>query len=129
LASLFLPFSQLDASTTRHYGGTGLGLSIVCRLVELMDGETGVESTEGAGSVFWFTARFSASARKSEPRRFDAQLFENRRALIVDDNATNRKVLSRQLAHLGMSPTCVDSPDAALQALQTTLNGEPPFDL
>jgi len=130
LASLFQPFSQLDASTTRHYGGTGLGLSIVRRLVELMDGEAGVESTVDVGSLFWFTARFSTSARKSESRRFDVALFANRRVLIVDDNATNRKVLSRQLLHLGMNPTCVDSADAALQALQAAnLNGEPPFDL
>ncbi len=127
--SLFQPFSQLDASTTRHYGGTGLGLSIVRRLVEMMDGETGVESIEGDGSLFWFTARFSTSARGSESRRRDAGIFENRRVLVVDDNATNRKVLSQQLKHLGMRPTCVDNAEAALQALQTTLHGEPPFDL
>jgi signal transduction histidine kinase/ligand-binding sensor domain-containing protein/CheY-like chemotaxis protein/HPt (histidine-containing phosphotransfer) domain-containing protein len=129
IESLFLPFSQIDASTTRHYGGTGLGLSIVRRLVALMNGEVGVESTEGAGSTFWFTARFGASARQSEPRRFDAEILAQRRVLIVDDNATNRKVLSRQLTQLGMIPTCVDLADAALRALEATLDGDPPFDL
>jgi signal transduction histidine kinase/ligand-binding sensor domain-containing protein/CheY-like chemotaxis protein/HPt (histidine-containing phosphotransfer) domain-containing protein len=127
--SLFQPFSQLDASTTRHYGGTGLGLSIVRRLVEMMNGETGVDSTVGTGSVFWFTARFATSAGKSESGLFDSALFEKRRVLVIDDNATNRKVLSRQLEHLGMSSTCVDSADAALQALDATLINEPPFDI
>jgi signal transduction histidine kinase/ligand-binding sensor domain-containing protein/DNA-binding response OmpR family regulator len=129
IESLFQPFSQIDASTTRHYGGTGLGLSIVRRLVALMGGEVGVDSTEGSGSMFWFTARFGASARKSETRRFDAQILEKRRVLIVDDNATNRKVLSRQLTQLGMIPVCVDRADAALRALEATLDADSPFDL
>jgi signal transduction histidine kinase/CheY-like chemotaxis protein/HPt (histidine-containing phosphotransfer) domain-containing protein len=129
--SLFQPFSQIDASTTRHYGGTGLGLSIMKRLVELMGGEAGVDSTEGVGSVFWFTASFGASAQRSEIRRFNAEILKDRRVLIVDDNATNRKVLSRQLTQLGMNSVCVDGADAALQALQSTVgvDGEPPFDL
>jgi len=129
IGALFQPFSQLDASTTRHHGGTGLGLSIVRRLVELMGGETGAESTEGAGSVFWFTARFSASARKPASRRVDAAIFENRRVLVVDDNATNREVLSGQLKHLGMHPTCAANAEDALGALRASLDGEPPFDL
>jgi len=129
IESLFQPFSQIDTSTTRHYGGTGLGLSIVRRLVALMDGEVGVESNTGLGSVFWFTGRFGVSARKSEPRPYDVQILEKRRVLIVDDNATNRKVLSRQLTQLGMNPTCVDHADAALRALEATLGGDPPFDL
>ena len=127
--SLFQPFSQLDASTTRHYGGTGLGLSIVRRLVDMMNGETGVESSVGAGSVFWFTARFAASAGNSQNGHFDNASFEKRRVLVIDDNATNRKVLSRQLEHLGMIPTCVDNADAALQALDAALINESPFDI
>ncbi len=127
--SLFQPFSQIDTSTTRHYGGTGLGLSIVRRLVEMMGGEVGVDSTEGVGSVFWFTAKFGVSACKSEAHSLNAALLENRRVLIVDDNAANREVLSRQLTQLGMKPTCVDSAEAALQALQAALDGEPSFDL
>jgi signal transduction histidine kinase/DNA-binding response OmpR family regulator/HPt (histidine-containing phosphotransfer) domain-containing protein len=117
LGSLFQPFSQLDASTTRHYGGTGLGLSIVRRLVELMGGEVGVTSATGEGSVFWFGARFGGSAKQEAVTQVDAGILANRRVLVVDDNATNRKVLNRQLTHLGMRPTCVDSARAALELL------------
>ena len=129
IESLFQPFSQIDASTTRHYGGTGLGLSIVSRLVALMGGESGVKSTEGSGSVFWFTARLGSSVRRSEVRRYDAAVLENRRALIVDDNATNRKVLSRQLTQLGMHPDCVEHADGALRALEAAADTGSPFDL
>jgi ligand-binding sensor domain-containing protein/signal transduction histidine kinase/CheY-like chemotaxis protein/HPt (histidine-containing phosphotransfer) domain-containing protein len=127
--SLFQPFSQVDVSTTRHHGGTGLGLSIVRRLAELMDGDSGVESTLGVGSTFWFTARFGVSTYKSETRRFSSDTLKNRRALVVDDNATNRKVLSQQLAQLGMNSICVDNAAAALQALESSVNGGVPFDL
>ncbi|MDP9010747.1 MAG: response regulator [Pseudomonadota bacterium] len=129
IESLFQPFSQFDASTTRHFGGTGLGLSIVRRLVALMDGDSGGESIEGLGSMFWFTARFGASTRKSESRRFDPEVLKNRHVLVVDDNATNRKVLSQQLTQLGMSSACVDNADAALQALQDSVHAGPRFDL
>src|SRR5258708_7645030 len=83
LESLFQPFSQIDTSTTRHYGGTGLGLSIVVRLVVLMNAETGVESTVHVDSSFWFTARFANSAGKSEVLSFDAETLKNSRVLFV----------------------------------------------
>jgi signal transduction histidine kinase/ligand-binding sensor domain-containing protein/DNA-binding response OmpR family regulator len=127
--SLFQPFSQIDTSTTRHFGGTGLGLSIVRRLVALMDGHSGAESTEGVGSMFWFTARFGVSARKSEIRRFNSETLKHRRVLVVDDNATNRKVLSQQLTQLGMNFICVENANAALQALEDSVNGGGQFDL
>ena len=129
IESLFQPFSQIDASTTRHYGGTGLGLSIVSRLVALMGGETGVKSTDGSGSVFWFTARLGSSVRRSEVRRYDGAVLENRRVLIVDDNATNRKVLSRQLSQLGMRPDCVEHAEGGLRALEAAVDAGSPFDL
>jgi signal transduction histidine kinase/ligand-binding sensor domain-containing protein/DNA-binding response OmpR family regulator/HPt (histidine-containing phosphotransfer) domain-containing protein len=123
LESLFQPFCQLDASTTRHYGGTGLGLSIVRRLVELMGGDTGVTSATGKGSTFWFSARFGNSAKQETVSEVDARILTNRRVLVVDDNATNRKVLSRQLTHLGMHPTCADSARAALDTLDAEAAG------
>jgi signal transduction histidine kinase/ligand-binding sensor domain-containing protein/CheY-like chemotaxis protein/HPt (histidine-containing phosphotransfer) domain-containing protein len=130
LESLFLPFSQVDASTTRHFGGTGLGLSIVRRLVELMGGQAGVQSTEGAGSVFWINARFGVSARRSEEiYPIDPEALGGRRVLIVDDNATNRGVLQRQFTQLGMLPTCVNDAAAAWRALEDGLAEAKPFDL
>ncbi len=128
--ALFQPFSQVDASTTRHFGGTGLGLSIVRRLTELMGGQAGVHSTEGVGSVFWFNAEFGVSTRTAEePQAADPQALMHRRVLIVDDNATNRGVLHRQFAQLGMLPTCVEHADAAWRALEEALVNSRPYEL
>ncbi len=129
VGALFQPFSQIDSSTTRHYGGTGLGLSIVRRLVELMHGETGVVSNEGSGSMFWFTARFGRSGAKRETQFLDADVLKNRRALIVDDNATNRKVLRLQLAQFGIQTHSVDSAEAAIAELGVAAGAQQPFDL
>ncbi len=126
---LFQPFSQLDSSTTRHFGGTGLGLSIVRRLVELMQGEVGVSSTEGVGSVFWFTAHFGVSDVQLDDTRADLSALMNRRALVVDDNATNRKVLTLQLAQLGMNSHSVANAREALDALRDAQHDQQPYDV
>ena len=99
---LFNAFQQADASTTRRFGGTGLGLAISKRLAELMGGEIGVESVEGRGSTFWFTADLGVRPLPPE-RRDGAPRAEIRgvRILAVDDNRTNRLVMAEQLASWG----------------------------
>jgi PAS domain S-box-containing protein len=118
LAKLFQPFMQADSSTTRKYGGTGLGLSIVKRLVEMMGGTVGVDSQAGVGSKFWFTLPLHRLDSGANAPATDAQLLRGKRLLIVDDNATNRRVLSLQLAHLGCAVTISDGGEAAMIALE-----------
>lgn len=105
---LFKAFSQADTSTTRKYGGTGLGLAISARLVQLMGGEIWLESQAGQGSIFHFTLPFGlvcgpvARARPVEPEQVHGLP-----VLIVDDNATNRRILEEMLTNWGMKPTTV----------------------
>jgi PAS domain S-box-containing protein len=127
LCSLFKPFSQLDASTTRKFGGTGLGLSIARRLAELMGGEMGVRSEDGVGSTFWFTARFGMGVPVTPPQRATVSALAGQRVLIVDDNATNRKVMEGQLKQSGCIPTSVNSAAQALLALTKACDAGAPF--
>lgn len=112
LGALFTPFTQVDSSTTRQFGGTGLGLSISHRLVELMGGSIGVESTPGAGSTFWFTVRFdhagapAASVLPGIVKQMATQPRSNHVAaaanvLLVEDNVVNQKVAARLLQKYG----------------------------
>ena len=119
IGKLFQKFSQADASTTRKYGGTGLGLAISKRLAELMGGTMWAESGgPGAGSTFGFTIKAPTAALPAQGRReiigTQARL-EGRRVLVVDDNATNRRVLSLQAAKWGMVPASTESPEEALR--------------
>src|SRR3954464_5284771 len=119
LETLFMPFTQVDSSTTRRFGGTGLGLSIVRQLVDLMNGETGVQSTLGVGSHFWFTARFShARAGAFSAERLSPLQLRSRRVLAVDDNATNLKILMGQLNYCGMDAEFARSAPEAMEMLK-----------
>ena len=127
LGRLFQAFSQVDSSTTRKYGGTGLGLAISAQLVSLMGGRIWVVSEAGQGSTFHFTTRFRL-LKGPPPQRatIDLDKTANLSVLIVDDNATNCRILLEVLANWGMNPTAVESGRAALLALrQAYHNGEP----
>lgn len=109
-ARLFSAFSQADTSTTRKYGGTGLGLAISQRLVTMMGGKIDVESTPGEGSRFFFTMQLAVSDVAAPPA-LSVALVRGRRALVVDDNATSRGVLRRQLEAWHM--VCEDANDGS----------------
>ena len=119
LSKIFEAFEQADTSTTRHYGGTGLGLSICSRLVEMMEGRIWVESRPAEGSTFYFTAQFAHADGAILPgSRHHPGALRGRRVLVVDDNATNRRILREMLAAWEMEVELVDSGAAALQQLQ-----------
>jgi len=100
---LFRPFAQADSSTTRRFGGTGLGLAICRQLIDLMGGELGLISAPGDGSTFWFELSLRRAENEQVPTSADSPpSLAGRRALVVDDNATNRMILLQQLASWGV---------------------------
>jgi signal transduction histidine kinase/CheY-like chemotaxis protein len=116
--NLFQPFTQADGSTTRQYGGTGLGLTISKQLVELMQGQIGVDSEIGKGSSFWFTISFDKQHTKViNHKNFFSQAGE-KRVLIVDDNATSREFLRKQLDGWGITNSCAANAEEGLLALR-----------
>ena len=118
LDRLFKTFSQVDASTTRHFGGTGLGLAICKRLAERMGGEVAVESRLGLGSIFSFSFIAGTDPAWRAPARPDAGRLAGKRLLIVDDNSTNRRILRRTALEWGMHVTDCGEPAEALRLIE-----------
>jgi len=117
-SALFDAFSQADASTTRVFGGTGLGLTISRRLVQMMGGEIGVDSEVGQGSTFYFTVRLGKQAQPADGPPVQGSDLTGLRALIVDDNQTNRTILEQQVASWGMRGASAPDGAGALELLR-----------
>ncbi len=126
---LFQAFTQADGSTTRKYGGTGLGLAISKQLVEMMNGDLSVVSEEGKGSEFSFTLELAKQVENQVKEVIKLSDLENLRVLIVDDNPTNRKILSHQTKSWGMTPKEAENGIIALEMLKIAAESNEPFEL
>ena len=129
LVDIFTPFKQADGSTTRKFGGTGLGLSICTKIAALMQGKVWAESENGQGSHFHFTAWFDKSNADCSPKGFSDYCVQAKKALIVDDNATNLDILQHYLTHLNMRVTCLDCGHRVTDVLLRAVEVGDPFDI
>ncbi|HSL00232.1 MAG TPA: response regulator [Rubrobacteraceae bacterium] len=126
---IFESFSQADASFNRKFGGTGLGLTISARLARLMGGELGVESQVEKGSTFWFTTRFEKHPGSGLPSSIPGRDLNGLRAIVVDDNEANRRILHEQILSLGMSNGMSDNGAHALEMLRLAAARGQPYDI
>ncbi|MCU7834077.1 MAG: response regulator [gamma proteobacterium symbiont of Taylorina sp.] len=124
-SKLFQSFSQADTSTTRKYGGTGLGLSICKKLTELMDGDIWVESEQGKGSIFHFTAKLGKQSGVLSKRRSTIGHLGFMRVLVVDDNQTSREILSSLLASFELRIDQAGTGEKAIAQLEMANDNDP----
>jgi signal transduction histidine kinase/CheY-like chemotaxis protein len=128
--SIFNPFMQADTSTTRNYGGTGLGLTISARIVSMMGGRIWLESEEGRGSQFHFTVQLRRAPRCAQPEPVvSIDVLRNIRVLVVDDNATNRRILLEMLKRWEVENTVAQSGEQALQEWEAARRAGRPYQL
>jgi len=125
---LFQSFTQADVSTTRRFGGTGLGLAICRQLAGLMGGQVGLESEPGKGSTFWFSAMLRKSAPLNDAEGLNAEL-SGHRILVVDDNATNRELLTQHLGAWGIRSCEAVDPHGVVEILLDALEAQEPFEV
>ena len=128
-SALFQPFTQVDNSATRKFEGTGLGLAISKRLTEMMGGDIGVESEEGKGSMFWFTAWFGIGSEEKPSEKLPKLLMNDLNILIVDDNKTNRFIFSKYLDTWKCRHKEASSAAKALELMIRSAESGQPFDI
>jgi len=127
-AQVFKKFSQVDTSASRKHEGTGLGLSIASSLVNLMEGEIGVESAVGKGSTFWFTAKLPVHG-EAAPKRVIPGDLSGARILVIDDNAVNRAILTEQMDAWKFDSASASSGEEGLAIMQNIIENNIPLDL